>query len=323
MKLLKYFLCKISGKRELKEKIDFSQVSSILINPIGDAIGDTMIHTAHIKQIKSANPHIKIGIFASTRNRVLFEQANIADIILEKNLINAIKQRKQWDLLIDFQPNFTSSWLMMTKIISPTAILIFNKDAQKYYNLNRIKNYDYYCDIPAHIHMVDYLKHSLLSDFIDHSQNNYILGKLFDNQPEEELTKPITIVVAPLGSSRKIPSQELQALLNAIPPTLANAIKIILSADKAYFQEVKAKLARYLKLTHYHAQPLSHYLNQLNQANIVVSVDSGTVHLACAFEKPLLAFYANNKNNIHKWSPKVADGVNWAMIISNNPAGGE
>ena len=40
-------------------------------------------------------------------------------------------------------------------------------------------------------------------------------------------------------------------------------------------------------------------------ADLVIGVDGGAVHIASSLNKPLLSFYANNKYNLCRWSPKT------------------
>ena len=92
-----------------------SEVKSILIRPLGDAIGDAAVHTAHIKQLKEAFPHIKIGVLVTKNNRTVFEYSYLADELIERNFFNYIKNYKKWDLLLDFENNFNSASLFIDR----------------------------------------------------------------------------------------------------------------------------------------------------------------------------------------------------------------
>lgn len=318
MKAIKFLLCKLAGKRIKQNEIDFKNISTILINPIGDAIGDTVVHTAHLNQLKLANPNLKIGFFASNRNIDILKKSDLVDIILTKDYITAFKQRGKWDLLLDFQPNFTSKLILLNKIIAPKTIIIFNKDNKKYYNTDRIKNYNYQCNIPDNVHMSDYLNHSILSHFIDPLSNKYNLT-IFKNDIYNLTNKKIKILVSPFGSTREIPCHELVSVFNHLDKNIFSSIEIILTSHQKnhnYYQEFKNNIIQDINIHDYHSNSLSNYIELINQANIIVSVDSGTVHLACALKKPLLSFYANNSTNINKWHPLVHEGINSKIIIS-------
>ena len=40
-------------------------------------------------------------------------------------------------------------------------------------------------------------------------------------------------------------------------------------------------------------------------ADLVIGVDGGAIHIASSLNKPLLSFYANDKYNLCRWSPKT------------------
>ena len=51
-------------------------------------------------------------------------------------------------------------------------------------------------------------------------------------------------------------------------------------------------------------------------ADLVIGVDGGALHIASSLNKPLLSFYANDKYNIFRWSPKTtADSL---QVVSKN-----
>ena len=62
------------------------------------------------------------------------------------------------------------------------------------------------------------------------------------------------------------------------------------------------------------------YFALVASADIVVAVDSGGVHIACAYGKPLLAFYANDIASYSRWAINPKKGVNALMLISQNPS---
>ncbi|WP_124210289.1 glycosyltransferase family 9 protein [Vespertiliibacter pulmonis] len=42
------------------------------------------------------------------------------------------------------------------------------------------------------------------------------------------------------------------------------------------------------------------YFDLINTVDLVIAVDGGGVHMACVYETPLLAFYANYQVNIDR-----------------------
>ena len=60
---------------------------------------------------------------------------------------------------------------------------------------------------------------------------------------------------------------------------------------------------------------LKEYIALTASANIVISVDSGTAHLACAAKVPLLSYYVCH--NIKMWSPMSNENVPHFMMVAS------
>ena len=60
---------------------------------------------------------------------------------------------------------------------------------------------------------------------------------------------------------------------------------------------------------------LAQYLALAASADIVIGVDSGTVHLACALKKPTMAFYA--RANIQTWHPLPHPDTPYLLLLSS------
>ena len=122
MSILKKLITKLAGKRK-EEKIDLMAIKSVLLKPIGDAIGDAIAHTAHLKQLRLANPELIIGVIVTERNRDIFANSNLVNVFLEDKPLNYIIQWRKWDLYLDFQPTYTTRTITLEKLLSPKYII--------------------------------------------------------------------------------------------------------------------------------------------------------------------------------------------------------
>lgn len=323
---IKKFIIKIfSNKYNKIHTLNLHEISTILINPIGDAIGDSIIHTAHFRQLKSFNPNLRIAVFASNRNRDILLKSGLVDVVLEKNLITAYKERGKWELLLDFCPTFTSKFILIEKLIKPKFTLIFYRKWKKHYNISSVQNYHYHC-ISDDTHASEYLNHPLFSDYLNPENAKYTLNISHN----KKISFPLKVVLAPQGTTRFIPVEEVITLLNHIDSNLTDKIQIILSMQtnqQEYFNSIQKNNTHKISISQFKSSTIEEYIQLIADADIVISVDSGSVHLACALEKPLLAFYANNKFNISKWKPKMPKHIPCRMITnqletdSNNTKG--
>ncbi|OOF68348.1 hypothetical protein BKG89_07840 [Rodentibacter caecimuris] len=296
---------------------------SILIRPLGNAIGDATVHTAHIQQLRTAFPEAKIGVIVTPQNRAIFEHCRLVDCYVERNLLSYIKNHKKWDWLLDFENNFNSASLFMDRILIPNSIIIFRKYNKKHYNFNRVKNYDLHYPQQDNTPLSHYLSNSSLATLFNLPQPYSVLHIHAEDQHKISCfwqPNKIRLLLCPQGSKRQIPEDELAELLNhSIPPS--TQIELILGYTKLaekYCQKLTA-LCPQLQIKCSPKTTLSGYLALIKSAYIIIAVDGGSLHLSCAFKKPLLSFFADSQPNLGTWQPLIAANVSHLRIISRTP----
>ena len=91
------------GTKKKHSDIDLKNIKSILLNP-KDSIGDTLMSFCYARQLKKMYPDIKLGIVVTNRNleftKLCNENEKIIDIAVKRN--DVLKNRKKWDVLLDF-----------------------------------------------------------------------------------------------------------------------------------------------------------------------------------------------------------------------------
>lgn len=318
------------GSKKKYKNIDLKNVNSILIN-CKDFLGDTLVAFSHARQLKKIYPNSKIGIVATDRNREFINFINknekIVDKVVEKR--NIIKYRKKWELLLDFYNKINARRLIWTKLLSPKIIMIFGQENKNhYYNRNNVKNYDFDCNLPDKVHILDYLKYSEFSKYFDMEEEKLSIKLLDTKNPKiekiwnENSDKKIKVLLAPQGSDRHMKPEEVAKLLNKIEKEQIKKIKIVMGNTKGseeYYKKLLSFLDKNLDFEISFAKKLSisEYIMFIDSSDFVIGVDGGVVHMACALSKPLLSFYANNEFNLYRWSPRPNEGVDSLNIISN------
>lgn len=296
---MKHLIAIIFGQKKRKT-IDISNINSILLKPIGTAVGDTIVHLAHIKQLKMAFPNIKIGVLVTERCKAIYEQSGLVDVILNDHYLSYLSQCGKWDLYLDFMPTFTSRSLVLDKFLNVKYVINFGKKNKKHYNLDTIHNYDYSVTIPQRTHFKDYLKHSPLGPYLSEATYELKYPQQYKNKTFWKYKDKIKILLNPQGSTRELPAEELNLLIaNILEPEQVELLLTNTSESDDYF----AKLTPRANLNLAEKTSLFEYFSLIESANIVVSVDGGGVHITCALGKPLLAFYSNNVYNLYKWFP--------------------
>lgn len=324
----KLFLFFIEKRKILNIEILFSKkIDSILVRPLGNAIGDAVVHTAHLQQLRYLFPNAKLGVVVTPQNKEVFEHSGLVDTYVNRSIISYILNFKKWDLLIDFENNFNSSSLFMDRIINPKYIAIFRKYNKKHYNFDTIKNYDFHFPQKENERLSHYIIKSGLN------RNNCLsetYSKLTTNHINDEKTSrywkrnKLKILLCPQGSKRQIPENELAELLNnSIPASLLDKIDIIVSYTNTaneYTRKLR-NLAPKIEINLSPKTTLSEYISLISSADFVIAVDGGSLHIACAFQKPLLSFFAKSQPNMGTWEPLLASQTPHLKVLTYDDVG--
>lgn len=326
MKLSKIIIAHLFGRKKKCKNFDFTKISSILIRPFGFALGDSLIHLSFASQLKSIYPELRLGILVNGTSD-LFSTSQLFDELVSCTFQSYIKNRNKWQLLLDFRETFNTPDLIADKIISPRATMIFSKQDKPYFNKTNITNYDFYCPWDPNSHVINHLQTSLFTKYFTLP---FIIPELTIGQNNIKSILPLwgknnanilKILLAPQGNmqmNKHIPVNELADLLNRSLP-ISSKINLLVGYtqnSQGYFSALRAQTRQDIHLTLSPQTSLKEYLALVASADIVIGIDSGTVHLACALKKPLLSFYA--PHNINTWHPLSHPNVPHLMIVAPN-----
>lgn len=338
LKKLKYLQKKpiiwMFGNKKKYKDINLQNVKSILIKSNGDALGDTLMALSYARQLKNVYKNIKIGITVTNRNnelvQIAYENENIINEIIGRNKKAALENRGKWDVLLDFTNKINTNSLVWTKFLKAKIVIIFGeKDDNHYFNKKNINNYDFDCTPPIEVHTIDYLLHSEFTKYFKFEKQKPYL-KIADTEIESvekvwkmpENDKRIKILLSPQGSDREIPVHEIANFLNKLDKNISKKIKIVMgntAGSEEYFEKLTSLINKNLNLDIMLCEKLSirEYLAFVATSELVIGVDGGSCHIACAFKKPLLSFYANNEFNLYKWSPVPYENIDTFRVVSN------
>ncbi|WGE87938.1 lipopolysaccharide heptosyltransferase family protein [Actinobacillus equuli subsp. haemolyticus] len=319
---MKKLIIALFGKRTRSMECELTNIKSVLLKPIGDAIGDAIVHIAHLAQIKQAFPNVKTAVLVTERNKQLFAQADSVDQLIDERPLNYLIQRGKWDLYLDFRPTFTSKSIILDALLKPKIIINFGKSHKKHYSLETVQNYDFTTLIPNNTHIADYLNHSVLASYLPNKPSDYSLtvsaeyGKLAESYWNN--TNKVRVLLNPQGSMREIPTVELADLLNNIDPNYLDKLTFLLTYTKSSGQYLQAlNAATKVQITVSPQTDTLNYCALVNASDMVIAVDGGGVHMACAYGKPLLSFYANHLANLARWHPRPKPQVDVFVVIAD------
>lgn len=303
-------------KRPTPDESVCLRARSVLIRPIGSAIGDAIVTTAAVAQLKDTLKDVKIGVIVSKRNRAIFEDCPLVDELVPDGFSPVWKQRGKWDVFIEYPRVFHTTWILYAYLLRPHFCITFYKEDKASYTSKSVRAYDVYYPQAMHYHLNQWL--TLTPFRISTKQPHYLLPPPTRQNVYPKDTK-INILLAPYGTTRRLD-----------PDTLAKAVAAQNTSQVRFWLLNRPEAYAYMTSFQQYAPTtdivlgtsacLDDFLAYIYQADGVMAVDSAAVHAACAYGKQLLALYANYPENICFMGP-LPNG-NTELLCSDNLASG-
>ena len=320
------------GTKKKHNDIDLKNIKSILLNP-KDSIGDTLMSFCYARQLKKIYPNVKLGMVVTNRNmeftKLCNENEKIIDTVVKRN--DVLKNHKKWDMLLDFLSKENTKRMIWKKVLSPKITMIFGEsDEGHYYNRKNVKNYDFDCTPPVETHIIDYLIGSEFSKYFKiegEKPHIELLKKDIDKmekfwESDSEKTQKVKILLVPQGSDREMKPEEVAELLNNIEDEKMKNVKIIMgktAGSEEYYKKLISNVNKNLDISLSKKFSINDFILFVATADLVIGVDGGAIHIASSLNKPLLSFYANDKYNLCRWSPKTtADSLQVISKMQGN-----
>ena len=310
------------GTKKKYKHVNLKNIKSILLNP-KDSIGDTLIAFCYARQLKKMYSDIKLGIVVTDRNiefaKLCNENEKVIDAVVKWS--DVFKNHKKWDVLLDFLSKENTKRMIWKKVLSPKITMIFGERNEKhYYNKKNLKNYDFDCTPPVETHIIDYLINSEFSKYFKIEKQKPHIKLLekdivkmekfwkYNSQKIEEKNKKVKILLVPQGSDREMKPEEVAELLNNIENEKIKDVKIIMgktAGSEEYYKKLISNVNKNLDISLSKKFSINDFILFVATADLVIGVDGGAIHIASSLNKPLLSFYANDKYNLCRWSPKT------------------
>ncbi len=294
--MLKKLFAKIFASKPPCGKIDFTDVQSILVSPIGSAVGDAIVLTAALGQLRATYPYAKIGVIRHPRNEAVFKNNPLQIELVKMSIFYALFHRNTWQLFLDCSAGFTSKGILCSFLLHFKYVICFEKEKKKTYNASTIKNYNEYIPHLDHIHLSKLLTLTSLNIQLRDHGVKYQLPPV--EKEEEDVCQFIkkdkfNVMVCPFGSTRQLGPQEFKTIMKLALEGNETHIHMIFphgEQSRAYLLE-DARIVQ----TILPPQTLSQWFGLISVADLVIAVDSAAVHVASAYQKPLVAFYGGKK----------------------------
>jgi ADP-heptose:LPS heptosyltransferase len=331
-------LKRIFRNPEIKTPIDIHSIHSILILRY-DRIGDMIVTTPIFKRLKQANPHMRIGVLASTKNaEIVRHNASIDQVhILPKHWWQIWKmiiqaRKEQYDLILNLVFNRTTSGGILSNLIAPKGIKIGQGDQKykMYFNvlLKLNRRYD---------HMVETLVSILKTVFgfplaenrlqyeiaIDNESRRVVDDYLHRHNLQsrgrsvEHATPYIVFNLSAYDEVRRISQQQAYSIGEHLSSKVGIQTLLIHAPNDTSMLRIKHNLVKDTRCLPFPEKGTASLLELaavIEGSVLVITPDTSIVHFASAANTPIVGLYTSMQDT-HEWIPFQ---VQHKIIVSKN-----
>ena len=312
-----FILRKLTSKKS--HNFDIHKAENVLFLRY-DRIGDMVITTPVFREIKLVYPHIKITVIASTANQdVLTNNPYVDNIItnhknnLLSDLSSLLKLRKQkFDVCIEFDHSVIPHAIIRLKVIKPKKVISVKKDGRYGVDGSELLMYDFYTEKPSNAHFRDIWLATLKPFGVKPKSNVYDLfitdtqqkqAQNFIKQYSSKFLVGINLEGAVKG--KKIKFSELWQICQGLHKANNNIQVIILTTPgnlQSIYEKVTESSLDYV-VTSYKTDTILDAAALISQLGLIITPDTSIVHIASAFNKPIVTIHENNQDSYQLFAP--------------------
>ena len=312
---------KLVGKKR-REKIKKEKIKRVLIG--GGRIGDIVVKTPMLKALSKLNEDVKIDITVVKGAKCLVENIPYINEVIEiderptrnkviksyRALAGALKNRKKYDLYFDFTNNCRFIHTLSLKLMAP-KYLIGRYRLEKFgIKKDELTIFDSYIDVKDDAHAVDINMDYLKPLGLHKESRKYRLylgknEKKYENYFEKN---KMNIVLNHRASSepRSLTLEQLKDLSLKLINLNKDIVVYIISVPSEY--EILKDLVSKLDKENIKLLPKTEGIGEaaglLKYSDMLVSVDTGLIHIASVYNIPIVGIYPLTENSAKLFEPK-------------------
>jgi len=328
----KHFIRLIGNKRQ--EEISLEKIETVILG--GGRVGDVVVKTPMLKALKEKAPHIRIDVVVDPSAASLLENCPYVDsiILAEKRhrvklvrifreIKSAIKSRKKYDLKFDFKDTCNFIHILSLRIASPKFLV--GKPRREKYGIKKdeLTIFNRYIE-PRGGHATEINMNLLEAIGIQDENRKYELH-LGDKEEKYKgyfKKDKKNLIFSYKGSTEKksMSNEDIKYFLNELPTLDENLVIHILTVPSDYGK----MLAEVNKLNNPQIKLLPKTKDVAEAAAIVkygdvlLSVDTGIVHIASAYNIPIVGIYPKAPKTFELFKPKSDE---YYVSFGDNPDG--
>mgnify|MGYP001274854181 CR=1 FL=1 len=316
-KIKAYLLRLLTKKKNLPFNLKKSKRVLILKY---DRIGDMVVTTPIFRELKNAYPNISISVLASEENKDVIRYNPYIDKIytnyknsILKDLPTLLRLRKKsFDVCFELEHSVIHHAIIRLKIINPKKIISIHKDGRYGVKGSELQLYDYFTKKDKKNHFGKIWLDTLIFFGITPSSYRYdiFLSNIERDRAKSfvfSLGKKIKIGINIEGSfpEKCIQKNELKQICSGLFNNYSNIKIVILSSPDRVSKTNKiiSELDLDFVIPSYTTKTIIDVAALIEQLDLIISPDTSIVHVASAFDKPIVSIHENNKDSYRLWRP--------------------
>ena len=299
--------------------IDANQIKKVLFLKY-EKIGDMIVATPVFRELKKKYPHIKIFVLASNINKDLLNNNPYIDkVYIYKNnwleLFPILFKLKKYsfDVCFEFEAKVATRAIIILKIIKPKFIAaVFKVNGRYGISADELKVYDFYTKKNNRDHWRDVCLDILSFLKIKPKSNKYDIF-LSDKERDKaknfvsNINSKIKIGINLEGSfkEKQIQPKELKQICKGIYDNYSNIKIVILATPDKLEKTIKiiSKMGFDFVIPSYTTETILDVAALIEQLDLIITPDTSIVHVASAFDKPIVSIHENNLDSYRLWKP--------------------
>jgi len=285
-----------------------------------DRIGDMVITTPVFRELKQAYPDIEITVLASKVNQEVLANNPYVDKIYINHKNNFLSdlpivfklRRQMFDVCVEFDHSVVPHAIWRLIIIKPKKVISVVKDGRYGVKGNELELYDYYTEKKQGVHFKDIWLATLTPFAIKAIPASYDLfctneqksrAKCFLKKYNDKLLVAINLEGAVKG--KRIKFDEFYAISRALHDFKKDIQVVVISTPKKH-QDTKEKLSQMALrnvVMGYQTKCILDVAALIECVDVVITPDTSIVHIASAFNKPIVSIHENNQDSFQLFKP--------------------
>ena len=285
-----------------------------------DRIGDMIVTTPIFRELKKSYPGISISVLASNLNKDVIKYNPYVEKIYTNYKNNfffdfaklLILRWKKFDVCIELEHSVIPHAIFRLKIINPKKIISIHKDGRYGVKGNELEIYDFLTKKEIGKHFGEIWLNTLSFFDIKNSSNKYdiFLSSIEENRAKtfsKSIKSKIKIGINLEGSfkEKQIRPDDLEKICVSIKQKFQEITIVILSHPNR--RDKTKKMISQMDLEDvkisYDTKNILELAALINELDFIISPDTSIVHIASAFNKPILSIHENNQLSYSQWKP--------------------